>query len=77
MLAEALDDTFAYREARPVLEHVIRLDPTHSDAYAQLGIGWVDDASAPDHLQRAEQALRKSLELNPLNAEARLALGRL
>jgi tetratricopeptide (TPR) repeat protein len=77
MLAEALGDTYAYREARPVLEHVIHLDPTHSDAYAQLGIGWVDDPSAPDHLQRAEQALRKSLALNPLNSEARLSLGRL
>jgi tetratricopeptide (TPR) repeat protein len=77
MLAETLSDTFVYQEARPVLEHVIRLDPNHSDAYAQLGIGWLDDASAPDHLQRAQQALRKSLELNPMNADARLALGRL
>jgi tetratricopeptide (TPR) repeat protein len=77
MLAEALNDSFAYREARPVLEHVLRLDPNDADAYAQLGIGWIDDASAPDHLQRAEAALRKSLSLNPLNADARLALGRL
>jgi len=60
-----------------VLEHVIRLVPNHSDAYAQLGIGWIDDASSPDHLRRAEQALRKALELNPLNVEARFQLGRL
>jgi tetratricopeptide (TPR) repeat protein len=77
MLGEALSDTYDYREARPVLEHVIRLDPNHADAYAQLGIGWVDDESVPDHRQRAEQALRKSLELNPMNGVARLALGRL
>jgi tetratricopeptide (TPR) repeat protein len=77
MLGEALNDTYAYREARPVLEHVIRLDPNHADAYAQLGIGWVDDESVPDHVPHAEQALRQSLELNPLNGVARLALGRL
>jgi tetratricopeptide (TPR) repeat protein len=77
LLGETLNDTYAYREARPVLEHVLRLDPSNSEAYAQLGIGWMDDAAAPDHFQRAEQALRKSLELNPLNGEARLALGRL
>src|SRR5207247_7584817 len=77
MLAETLSDTYAYREARPVLERILRLDPNNSDAYAQLGIGWIDDTSAPDHLQRAEKALRKSIELSPLNSEARLALGRL
>jgi tetratricopeptide (TPR) repeat protein len=77
MLAEALTDTFNYGEARPVLERVIRLDPEHAEAYTLLGIGWIDDTSAPDHHRRAEQALRKSLELNPLNPEARLALGRL
>jgi len=77
MLAETLGDTYAYREARPVLERILRLDPNNSDAYAQLGIGWTNDAGAPDHLQRAEKALRKSIELNPLNSEARLALGRL
>jgi tetratricopeptide (TPR) repeat protein len=77
LFAESLSDSFAYREARPVLEHILQLDPNHADAYAQLGIGWIDDASAPDHLQRAETALRKSLSLNPLNADARLALGKL
>jgi tetratricopeptide (TPR) repeat protein len=77
LLAETLTDTFAYGDARPVLEHVLRLDPSNSPAYAQLGIGWMDDAAVPDHLQRAQRSLRKSLELNPLNAEARLALGRL
>src|SRR5437764_1231356 len=65
------------RGARPVLERVIRLDPNNADAYAELGIGWLDDASAPDHRQRAERALHKALELNPLNAQARLALGKL
>jgi tetratricopeptide (TPR) repeat protein len=77
LLAEVLSDTFAYREARPVLEHVIKLDPNQADAYALLGRGWIDDTSAPDHVQRAEQAFRKALELNPLNSEARLAYGRL
>jgi cytochrome c-type biogenesis protein CcmH/NrfG len=77
MLAEALSDTYNYREAREVLERVIGLDPGHVEAHSLLGIGWIDDSSAPDHLQRAEQALRKSLELNPLNPEARLAMGRL
>jgi tetratricopeptide (TPR) repeat protein len=77
MLGEALTDTFDYRGARPVLERVTRLDPSNADAYAELGIGWLDDASAPDHLQRAEQVLRKALELNPLHADARLALGKL
>lgn len=77
MLGEALSDTYNYREARPVLEQVTRLDPRNADAYALLGSDWVNDASAPDHLQRAERALRQALELNPLHAEARLALGRL
>jgi tetratricopeptide (TPR) repeat protein len=77
LYAESLSDTFAFREARPVLEHVIKLDPNHADAYALLGRGWIDDASVPDHAQRAEKAFQKSLELNPLNAEARLAYGQL
>jgi tetratricopeptide (TPR) repeat protein len=77
MLAETLTDTFDYQGARPVLERVIRLDPNNADAYAELGMGWLEDASTPDHMQRAEQALNKALEINPLNATARLALGRL
>jgi tetratricopeptide (TPR) repeat protein len=77
MLGESLTDTFAYREARPILERVIRLDPNHAEAHTLLGIGWLDDTSAPDHLQRSEEALRQALVLNPLSAEARLAFGRL
>jgi tetratricopeptide (TPR) repeat protein len=77
LLAETLSDLFNYREARPVLEHVLRLQPNNADACAQLGVGWIADTSAPDHLQRAEKALRKALELSPLHPEARLALGRL
>jgi tetratricopeptide (TPR) repeat protein len=77
MLAETLSDLFNYREARPVLERVLRLDPNHAEAYSELGLGWLDDASVPDHLDRADRALRRSLELNPLLPEARLALGRL
>jgi tetratricopeptide (TPR) repeat protein len=77
MLAETLSDTFQYREARPVLERVLSLEPAHAEAYTLLGAGWIDDAAAPDHLDRAQKALLKSLELNPLDPEARLALGRL
>jgi tetratricopeptide (TPR) repeat protein len=77
MLGEALSDTFAYREARPILERVIRLDPNHAEAHTLLGVGWLADAGAPDHLRRSEEALRKALVLNPLSAEARLAFGRL
>jgi predicted Zn-dependent protease len=76
MLADALTDAFAYQEARGILERVLAMEPKHAEALTLLGIGWLNDRAAPDHLAKAESFLTRSLAENPLNGMARLTLGR-
>lgn len=76
MLGDALIDTHAHAEARGVLERVIVLDPEHPEALTLLGVAWLNDRAAPDHLARAESFLLKALSIQPLNGRARLTLGR-
>jgi tetratricopeptide (TPR) repeat protein len=76
MLADALTDGFAYAEARGILERVLAMEPKHAEALTLLGVGWLNDRAAPDHLAKAESFLTRSLAENPLNGMARLTLGR-
>jgi len=76
MLADALTDSYAYAEARPVLERVLQTEPEHPEALVLLGAGWLHETAAPDHLARAESYLTRALALHPLNGRARLTLGR-
>lgn len=63
--------------ARATLEHAVQLLPTSPDAHGLLGLCYLDDPSAPDHLRNAERHLTRALELEPNHPDALLAMGRL
>jgi TolB-like protein/Flp pilus assembly protein TadD len=72
-------DTEERKNAIPLYEQAIRLDPTFALAHAQLS--WLESwlyfsiEPVPERLQRAWAAAREAIRLQPDLPEARLALG--
>ena len=54
------------------LEKRVHQDPTNWQAFQQLGLGYIEkkarDTGDPSYYARAEEALRKALQLNPQDA---------
>jgi tetratricopeptide (TPR) repeat protein len=68
----ALTQVGRYEEAAAEYHEAIRLDPRLADAYRNLGyVEW-----SRHHLKEAEQALRSSLQLTPIDPRAQYYLGR-
>jgi tetratricopeptide (TPR) repeat protein len=76
MLAYPLTSKLAFAEARPLVEHILALDPQNAQAYALRGYIRFTETPSPQSLKEAEADLRRSLELNPLDAFALFQLGR-
>lgn len=81
----SLQDAAALRNARESFEEAVRLDPNFSNAYSGLANAYIysvfngsygeGQKSAAEGYQRAVDADRKALELDPNNAEAHEVLG--
>jgi len=75
MLAEALMEKRLYAEARPVLDHVLRLDPKNIRAYSFRGLIALNQDPSPSGLQSAEADLKQALAISPFTPFPRFHLG--
>ncbi len=70
----------AKMEARAVAEQAIAIDPNYAPAYAILGTtfnsAYIVQWEGPEALDRAYEAARKAVELDPLSSAAHEVLGR-
>lgn len=76
LTAENLTYTHNYAAAMPILEHLIKLEPNNSEAYALRGMCRFNKEMTPQGLAQAEADLNRALELNPFMHFARLYLGK-
>ena len=60
-----------------LLQHVVRLDPTHAEAHLILGNAMLRRQSQPQAIQHFEQASKLAPSDAPVSREARRQLGRL
>jgi tetratricopeptide (TPR) repeat protein len=62
------------------LEQRVAREPTNWQAFQQLGLGYIQkarDTADPAYYARAEEALRKALQINPQDAESLVGMGSL
>lgn len=78
LLALAREDYDAskYAESMPVVEKLIALKPDEGDAYAIRGAARYELDGSPPATAQSEADLLKALQINPLRAFARFALGK-
>lgn len=76
LLEEALLSAQNYAEMKPALQRSLQLDPSDAEAYNLLGEMYLAQAADSATAGRAAAAFKRSLQINPVNAGARLGLGR-
>jgi len=76
MLAQPLTTSLLFKEARPLVDRILALEPNNAQGYALRGFIYFTQSSSPQSLTAAEADLRRSLELNPLSPFALFHLGR-
>jgi tetratricopeptide (TPR) repeat protein len=76
MLAYPLTTRLQFAEARPLVDHILTLDPRNAQACALRGFIRLTESPSPQALAAAETDLRRALELDPLNYFALFHLGR-
>jgi tetratricopeptide (TPR) repeat protein len=76
-LVEVLIHELSYEEARPYVEHILKLNPYNAQAYAIRGFLQMVGNTSPKAMAQAEADLRHSLQLDPKNPFALFQLARL
>jgi cytochrome c-type biogenesis protein CcmH/NrfG len=77
LLAENLIYTHSYSVARPVIDHILRINPNHAEAYSLRGMAAFNEDRTQEGLAHAEEDFIKSLKNDPLAPFARLYLGKI
>lgn len=76
-LTEVLIRELSYEEARPHIEHILKLNPHNAQAYAIRGFLQMIGSNTPQTMAQAETDLRYSLKLDPRNPFTLFQLARL
>lgn len=76
LTADALILQRQFREAKPVVERLLKLDANFAAAYAMRGSIFLESETSPQSLVQAEADFRKTLELEPHNLQARRYLAK-
>lgn len=76
-LVEVLIRELSYEEARPHVEHILKLNPHNAQAYAIRGFLQIVGNTSPKAMAQAEADLRYSLKLDPKNPFTLFQLARL
>lgn len=76
-LAEIYNASGKFKEALPIVDHLISIRPQDGIAYAMRGAARFEIEASPEASALSEADLLKALQLNPLSAYARYILGRI
>jgi predicted Zn-dependent protease len=77
MYAEALIYKHHYREARPVIEQILRLARDNAQAFSLRGVCTFHEDLTPQGLKKAEADFLRALQIEPLAPFPRFYLGKL
>lgn len=76
MYAEELANGYLYDDLRPVIAHILKLNPQDAESYNLLGYADLASPVQPSGVNQAVADFQKSLAINPANGGAHFGLGR-